>query len=106
MTRAMPSRGFCLAHVALVLATFLLIAGCDSSAVVAVAPAALFFLALFSGLMPGEELLERLRQRRAHPRPRRPRPARLTQPLLLLVRRLIVQLSRSALAMRPPPVVA
>lgn len=104
--RKMSSRGFFLAQVAVVLATFLLTAWCDSSAVAAVAPAALFFLALFSGLMPGEELLERLRQRRAQARPRRRRPARLTQPLLLVVRRVVAQLSRSALAMRPPPAAA
>lgn len=102
----MASRGFCLAHVSVVLATFLLIAWCDSSAVVAVAPAALFFLALFSGLMPGEELLERLRQRTAQARPPRPRPVRVTQPVLLVVRYLIAQLSRSGLAMRPPPACA
>ncbi|WP_445149691.1 hypothetical protein [Baekduia sp. Peel2402] len=61
--------------------------------------------ALIAGAFPGERLIERLRERRSMPRPRRailravrPRPAAYVRP--------VGRAAAFALAMRPPPAVA
>jgi hypothetical protein len=67
----------------------------------AMAPAIALFAMVAGRLMPGEELIVRLRTR--HAAARRPRAIALQRPYDALVVRRAGRLIASALAMRPPP---
>ena len=69
--------------------------------VLAMAPAIALFAMVASRVMPGEELIVRLRARRALAR--RPRTIALQRPYDVLVVRRAGRLIAAALAMRPPP---
>lgn len=67
----------------------------------AMAPAIALFAMVAGRVMPGEELIARLRTGRAGTR--RPRAIRMQRPYDALVPRRAGRLIASALAMRPPP---
>jgi hypothetical protein len=67
----------------------------------AMAPAIALFAMVAGRVMPGEELIARLRARRVGIR--RPRAIRMQRPYDALVPRRAGRLIASALAMRPPP---
>ncbi len=66
------------------------------------APAVLFFCLLMLGLRPGEQLIERLRDRRRRPREHRA-PRTVTARHRFVTAPRTSWLTASPLAMRPPP---
>lgn len=67
------------------------------------APAVVMFYLLMVGLRPGEQMIERLRQRRCRPREHRAPRTVATRHRAVIVPR-TSWLAASPLAMRPPPV--
>ncbi len=84
------------------LITLVVIAGIvDHGLAMTLAPTVVLLAMFARGVRPGEKLIERLRERRAAPRPIRATSVRI--PRLTLVVRPAGRLIASALAMRPPP---
>lgn len=96
--RAHPLRTRLLLGALLLAAALLLVAA--PVFVLAMAPAIALFALVAGRIMPGEDLIVRLRGIRAAPRRRRPAPQRPYH--VVLVRR-TGRLLAAALAMRPPP---
>lgn len=78
--------------------------GIGASVALMLAPAILLLLLLAAGIRPGEELIERLRERFTRPRVRG--TANAPRPALPLVLRRVGRRMAAALAVRPPPVLA
>lgn len=89
---------------ALAAVSFLLIAASPALALGAV-PVIAIFGALVAGAFPGEELIDRLRERRAVPAPRRRGGSTVRTRRAVYVRP-VGRAATFALAMRPPPAAA